>query len=308
MQKSQRVCLVTGGTEGIGRAVSVALARAGDRVLFAGRDPDRGRAVLAELAAVSRRDDHVHIPVDLSLVAGAYRLAREVQERTPRLDAMVCCAGLLSTIPEWTSERLERTFVLNYLSRYVLARTLMPMLIEAPSGRLVLVANAGMYKDTLDFTDLQHRRGRPGLVVSARTQFANDMLATALADEQRANATRVEVTCVFPGMVRTGVFDNARGLPWLFRALKPVLRLFQIAPEVAAETPVFLARSDEAIGTNGRFFGPRCTPRRVPPRAIQPERRQRLINASYELVRARTREGVDAGRGTSGERSAKRAS
>jgi NAD(P)-dependent dehydrogenase (short-subunit alcohol dehydrogenase family) len=284
MQKSDRVCVVTGGTEGIGRAVSVALARAGDRVLFAGRSVERGRAVLAELAAVSGRDDHAHIPADLSLVAGAHRLAEEVRRRTPRLDALVCCAGLLSTIPEWTSEGLERTFVLNYLSRYVLARTLMPMLVAAPSGRLVLVANAGMYKDTLDFADLQHHRGRPGLVVSARTQFANDLLASALADEQRQSETRVEVTCVFPGMVRTRVFDNARGLPWLFRALRPVIRLFQIAPDVAAHTPVFLAHSDDAIGTNGQFFGPRCAPRRVPPRADRPDRRRQLLQASDQLA------------------------
>jgi NAD(P)-dependent dehydrogenase (short-subunit alcohol dehydrogenase family) len=49
--------------------------------------------------------------------------------------------GHLSTAPEWTSEGLERNFVLNYLSRYLLARRLLPALIQAASGRLVLVSN-----------------------------------------------------------------------------------------------------------------------------------------------------------------------
>jgi hypothetical protein len=92
----------------------------------------------------------------------------------------VFCAGIHSTVPEWTAEGLERNFVLNYLSRYLLARQLLPALTAAPSGRLVLVANAGMYRDSLNFDDLQHRRGKAGITVAGRTQFANDLLTTEL--------------------------------------------------------------------------------------------------------------------------------
>lgn len=57
----------------------------------------------------------------------------------------------------------------------------------SPSGRVVLVANAGNDPDTLDLDDFFYRRGRPRLRVSARTQFANDLLAVELADR---HATR----------------------------------------------------------------------------------------------------------------------
>ena len=158
-------------------------------------------------------------------------------------------------MPEWTAEGLERNFVLNYLSRYLLARQLLPALTRRRSGRLVLVSNAGMYGDSLDFDDLQHRRGKPGLKVAARTQFANDLLATELA--ARLRDTRVEVTCVYPGVVNTGVFRNARGLPWIVRVLAPKLqRLMAMSPEAAAQTPVFLAQHDRAVGTGGQLFRP----------------------------------------------------
>lgn len=128
--------MVTGGTGGIGRAVAVQLAAAGHRVLFTGRDPHRAAAVLNELRG------------------------------------RVCCAGVLATVPEYTREGLERTLVLNYLSRHLLVRGVEPLLRASSSGRVVLVANAGRYRDTPDLDDLQHRRHRQGLRIAGRTQLA----------------------------------------------------------------------------------------------------------------------------------------
>ena len=188
-----RVSLVTGGTDGIGRAVALLLARGGDRVLFVGRSAERGARVLAELREALPGVDHAFLRADLSLLSETARVADEAARLTDRLDAAVFCAGILSTVPEWTTEGLERNFVLNYLSRYLLARRLLPTLEEAPSGRLVLVANAGRYRDSLDFDDLQYHRGRPGLRVAERTQFAN------AAGHRRRIRTRPARVCLANG-------------------------------------------------------------------------------------------------------------
>ena len=283
-EHSGRVALVTGGTGGIGRAVALQLAQGGDRVIFVGRDPQRGQNVLAALRAAHPGAEHVFIPADLSLLRETARVADRIARTTDRLDAAVFCAGILSTVPEWTSEHLERNFVLNYLTRYLLARRLLPVLMHSLSGRIVLVSNAGKYGDSLDFDDLQHHRGRPGMKVAGRTQFANDLFAVELA--ARLRGTRVEATCVYPGIVRTDVFTNSIGLPWLVRAAAQGLqRLIAITPAAAAETPVFLAQSPQAVGTGGRFYGPACEQRNVPPRVRRPERSSRFWAASEALVR-----------------------
>jgi NAD(P)-dependent dehydrogenase (short-subunit alcohol dehydrogenase family) len=278
----RRVALVTGGTGGIGRAVAIELARGGDRVLFIGRDQVRANETLASLHLAGPGVDHGFIRADLSILAEAARAAKEVAHRTSRLDAAVFCAGILSTIPEWTSEGLERSFVLNYLSRYLMARHLLPRLTTAPNGRLVLVANAGKYGDTLDFSDLQYRRGKPGLNVAGRTQFANDLLTIELAE--RLQNTCVDVACVFPGIVRTDVFRNARGLPLVARLLAPIVQhLIGMTPAEAAQTPVNLAQNPTPIGAGGRFYGPKLKEYPVPPTARQPERRRALWESSEQL-------------------------
>jgi NAD(P)-dependent dehydrogenase (short-subunit alcohol dehydrogenase family) len=278
-----RVCLVTGGTEGIGRAVCLELARRGQRVLFVGRDQRRAEGVLAELRAASAGVEHAFIRADLSLLSETARVADEIGRYSARLDAAIFSAGILGTIPEWTGEGLERNFVLNYLTRHLLARLLLPKLLQAASGRLVLVSNAGRYSDTLDFSDLQQRRAKSGLAVAGRTQFANDLFAVELAE--RLRGTALEVTCVFPGVTRTRVFENARGLPWPLRLVGPLLLCFGHSAESAARTPVFLAGDERARGTSGRFFGPRLKEIPVPERALRPDRRGLLWDASTLLVR-----------------------
>ena len=108
-------------------------------------------------------------------------------------------------------------------------------------------------------------------------------MATELAAQERDSG--LEVTCVFPGFVRTSVFRNARGLPWFLRWAAPVFqRFFTISPELAAQTPVFLAESPQAKGSNGSFYGPRIEPRVIPARAQRSERRAALWRASEALV------------------------
>jgi len=140
------------------------------------------------------------------------------------------------------------------------------------------------YPDTLNFDDLQHRHGKAGLAVSGRTQFANDLLAVELAE--RLRTTRIEVSCVFPGVTRSSCFAKARGLPWLLHLLVRLLvTLLGQSTARAALTPVALAREPSWRGTSGRFFGPGLKPIEVPERARSAERRSLLWHESEALVR-----------------------
>ena len=260
------VSLVTGGTGGIGRAVAADLTRRGHHVLTVGRSA--GATVAADLALLRDTD----------------RTATEVVRRTDRLDALVLCAGVFAMRAEWTDEDLERSFVLNYLSRFLLVDRLLPLLVAAPAGRIVLVATAGRYPDTLDLDDLQMQRGRRrGLRVAGRTQFANDLLAVSLAD--RLTGTQVKVSCVYPGPVATDVFRNARGVPGSLRRLAVLVQSrIGADPAEAARTPVQLA--DDPAADSG-FYGPGMRRLIIPDRVLKPGRREAVWAASEHLLAER---------------------
>jgi NAD(P)-dependent dehydrogenase (short-subunit alcohol dehydrogenase family) len=238
--------LVTGST-GIGGAVAAALP---ERAVTLGR---KGQ-----------------IRADLSLLDETARAAGEVPDR---LDAIVFAAGNFSLRAEQTAEGLERSFVLNYLSRFLLIRLLLPRL--SPDGRVVLVAAAGRYPDTLG--DIRALRGGRGLRISGRTQFANDLFAAELA----ARHPGLAVSCVYPGLVATRVFRDAYGVPAPFRRiLDAVQQRFGADPASAARTPVALATGPRLPSG---FYGPDSRPLPIPAR-VSTERRAELWAASEELI------------------------
>jgi NAD(P)-dependent dehydrogenase (short-subunit alcohol dehydrogenase family) len=242
--------LVT-GTTGIGGALAAALRARGADVLTVGR---------------TRAD----IRADLRLMRETAAAADAVRARTDRLDALVCCAGNLSTVAHHTDEGLEATLALNYLSRYLLIRRLLPDI-----GRVVLVANAGKYPDTLNLDDLQVRGGGRGLWVAGRTQFANDLLTVSLAK-------RVPAVCVFPGLVATRVFQDAHGVsPALRRVATAVQRRFGTPPDKVGRWLADLVLAPRA--TTG-FAGPRGRAMRVPSR-VSAARADGLWAATERVVR-----------------------
>ncbi|HEU4999650.1 MAG TPA: SDR family NAD(P)-dependent oxidoreductase [Lapillicoccus sp.] len=283
-----RVAVVTGATAGIGRAVAVRLAAQGFRVIGVGRDERRGAELVDALDAVTPGGyaaAHRFLRADLASMADTASLAIEVGRLTDRVEALVCCAGVLALRPEWTEEGLERTFALNYLSRFLLVRRLEPLLRRARSGRVVLVANAGRYGDTLDLDDPDGGHGARGLRVSARTQVANDLLAVELAERYRG--TPVTATCVFPGFVRTDVFRHGVGVPRpLAGLLSAVVGLVGLTPDQAADTPSWLAGDADPNQLAASFFGPHRTLRRIPDDTRRPERREALWALSERLTAA----------------------
>jgi NAD(P)-dependent dehydrogenase (short-subunit alcohol dehydrogenase family) len=282
-----RVAVVTGATAGIGRAVAVRLAGLGFRVIAVGRNQERGAAVVRALREATARSgyapQHLFLPTDLASMAATAALADDVSRHTDHVDALVCCAGIFALRPEWTDEGLERTFALNYLSRFLLVRRLGPQLLRSPDTRIVLVANAGRYRDCLPLDDPHFRDGRRGLRVSARTQFANDLLAVELAD--RFRGTSVAATCVFPGVTQTDVFRNGTGVPRsLARLLACAAHRTGLTPDEAADTPTWLAGEADAATVSASFFGPHRRVRRIPGRVLRLDRRQALWKVSDHLV------------------------
>jgi hypothetical protein len=92
---------------------------------------------------------------------------------------------------------------------------------------------------------------------------------------------------VFPGVVRTDVFRNARGLPRPLRAVAvAVQQRIGVPASTAARTPVLLADDPAAATSGGGFFGPGGRRLAVPERARRPERRAQLWAAGEAAVAA----------------------
>lgn len=276
-----KVVLITGATNGIGRAAALALARMGASVAVAGRNQQRLDDTLAMIRAESGVEAVSGLLADLSTQAGVRQLADTFREQHDRLDILLNNAGANFRERADTADGLERTFALNHMAYYLLTRLLLDMLQASAPARIVNVSSeAHRQQRTFDFDNLDGRRRWPmfGFGAYSQSKLANVLFTRELA--RRLEGSGVTVNAMHPGVVNTGLFQNVGGIGGLvLRTLAPV---FMKTPEQGADTLVWLASAEELEGRSGGYYVRRRL--REPSAAAQDvEAAQRLWALSAEL-------------------------
>lgn len=137
------VALVTGANKGIGYEIARGLGEAGATVLVGARDAELGAAAAEKLVAEGMAAVQLHLDVTdpLSITAAAARIEREYG----RLDVLVNNAGILAERGQPPSrtplELLERTYATNVYGVVAVTNAMLPLLREAPAGRIVNVSS-----------------------------------------------------------------------------------------------------------------------------------------------------------------------
>jgi NAD(P)-dependent dehydrogenase (short-subunit alcohol dehydrogenase family) len=248
-RQSDRVCLVTGGTDGIGKEAAYGLALQGAKLLIHGRDFDKGARAVAELKARSGNPAIEFLPADFGSLADVRRLAAAVMERTPRVDVLVNNAGGMFVKRALSTDGYELTFAVNHLAPFLLTHLLLGTLKLAAPARIVTTASHAHRGAKLDFNDLQASRKYSPMGAYGASKLANILFTRVLA--KRLAGTAVTATCLHPGFVRTSIARDLGVVPGtIFRLVSRFIR----SPEKGAETIVYLASSPAVQGASGGYY------------------------------------------------------
>jgi dehydrogenase/reductase SDR family protein 12 len=261
-----RVCLVTGGNAGIGRATALALAQRGATVRLLCRDVGRGEATrdeLRRLAGTTRIECDV---VDMSELASVRALVERLA--LPVVDVLVHNAGVLPAARELDADGLERCFATHVVGPHLLTRLLAPALRAARDARVVFVSSGGMYTRRLSFDDLDwSRRPYDGVVAYAQTK----RMQVVLAERWHRELAAAHVYAMHPGWADTRSVE--RSLPRFHKVMARLLR----TPEQGADTIVWLAAHAPAAPSGGFWFDRRpVSAHYLPWTRETPEDRDRL--------------------------------
>jgi NADP-dependent 3-hydroxy acid dehydrogenase YdfG len=182
-----RVCVVTGASSGIGRAIAVALANAGATVWAVARRADELRAA----AALVRGTGRIHpYPADLSIDRDVESLARELGTGGAGLDVLVHSAGayLRDRIDAAPVDGLDLQYNVNVRAPYLLTQTLLPAL-KASRGQILFINSTVIFG------------AAEGVGQFAASQHALRSLADTL--RQEVNGDGIRVASIYPGRTAT---------------------------------------------------------------------------------------------------------
>ena len=271
-----KVCLVTGGSSGLGKAAATGLARLGAVVVIVSRGRERGDAARAEIIKESGDAGTVEVLVgDLSSQESIRAISEEFKSKHDNLDALVNCAAVWKSRREVSPDGIELMFATNHLGYFLLTNLLLDQIERgAPSVVFNLTAPSTV---KLDFTDLQGERNFNSARAFGATKAANLLFTFALA--RRLQSSGVGANAYHPGVARSGLMREA---PVPMRLFGRVLGLFASPPERATEGLVRLV-ANNAGGANGVFFR-NDKPIEPPPYTLDERVQERLWDVSARLV------------------------
>lgn len=228
----RKIALVTGATDGIGRATAIELSARGWHVLVHGRNATKAKAA-------ARAINGTAVTGDFTRLSDVVALAQQVRDATPALDALVNNAGIYASRREVTDDGFETTIAVNHFAPFVLTHQLLDALKAAPAGRIVNVSSMTHSGAKLDPAALNIERGWDPYQAYAASKLANIVFTRQLATNLQRTA--VTANALHPGVIGT-------------KLLRAGFSIKGDSAANGARTSVFLADDPAVQGLSGRYF------------------------------------------------------
>ncbi len=274
-----KICLVTGATNGIGKATAQALAQMGATVVIVGRDAQKAVQITEAIRAASDNQNVDWLLADLSAQQEVRRLAAEFKSKYPHLHVLLNNAGGTFTTRQLSVDGIEMTFALNHLAYFQLTNLLLDTIKASAPARIINVSSDAHSGGKIDFDNLQGERSYSSFGPYGNSKLANILFTTELA--RRLEGTGVTVNALHPGLTSTGFGKNNPGL--LMKIMGAVIPLVAHSPEKGAQTSIYLASSPEVQSVTGKYFVDGKVTQPAPQAADRTVAR-RLWDVSAEMV------------------------
>ncbi len=259
-----KAILITGATDGLGKAVAFELASRGYELLLHGRNPQRGELLLEDISNAAGNKKLIYYNADFSEMAQIRNVTDEISTHHQHLDVLINNAGL-GAEPQRSESKdgLERIFQVNYLATYMMSKLLLPLLVRSAPSRIVNVASAG--QAPLDFSDPMLIKSYSGIQAYCQAKLAQISLTMEMAPKLKDKG--VIVNALHPATyLPTKIVPN------------PMSKM-----EVGVESVCMLAIAEEMADITGKYFF-QTRDQRASAQAYDTTEREKLMELSFKLT------------------------
>ncbi len=240
-----KVCLITGGTSGIGRETALALGKMGATVAFTARNSEKGNATRDQIIAVSKNEMVDFLECDLSSLSSVHDCCTKFRGKYDGLHVLINNAGTWEKERKVSEDGIENTFAVNHLAPFLMTSLLVDLMERSSPARVISVSS-GLHGGTINFDDVEFKTKFNAMKAYRQSKLANMLFIKELS--RRLTGTGVTANCLMPGLVATGLSRNARAFGRAF------FRVFGASPEKGADTSIYLASSQNVVNISGECF------------------------------------------------------
>jgi len=277
-----KTVVITGATSGLGRATALQLAPKGAFVLIIARSNTKANEVIKEIKKEGGKGQF--IISDLSSMKDTKEAAESITKVVDRLDVLINNAGAYFPKYRETSEGFESTLALNYLSPFLLTHHLIKQMEQTASeygeARVINISST-MHKRPINWDDLNYKETTYNSSL-AYEQSKHLLTSFTYYLSRKLKETGITVNCIHPEFVKTALAQSDFPFPMNVIVLIVGL-LIGKTPVQAADTPVWLALSDEVKDINGEYVHHRKVKKSWPPTRDE-NAQTRLYNVTQSML------------------------
>ena len=215
--------LITGANTGAGFQATRILLSKGANVVMLNRNPSKSEAAMAQLKSEFGDEAKVSfIQLDLAELASVRRASKEILEKVPKIDALVCNGAIAQiATQQLTVDGFESQLGVNHYGHFLLCGLLFER-IEASEGRIVVVSSEGhkMGLRAIQFDDMNWDKNYHPNKVYSQSKLAQMMFAYELQDKIKAAGKNVKVYVCHPGASNTSLIRESASfmtrISWAF--------------------------------------------------------------------------------------------
>lgn len=229
---TKKTVIITGGSDGIGKAAARLLKKQGANVVIVGRSPQKTRAVGTEL-------DVPYYITDFTKLEEVRSLGEQLRTKYPQIDVLFNNAGGVYGEREVTVDGFEKTFQINYLAHFLLTNILLDILIASKATIINTSSsgNSGLSKLDINDLNLEHKYSRTRAYGNAKLE----VILFAKEFNRRYGQKGVSMVAFHPGNVVTNFGAESPGMMHVMYHTFVQKLMGMIPPEKGADTAIWLA-------------------------------------------------------------------
>ena len=248
---NNKTILITGATNGIGKAAAVKFAESAKSIAFTYRNEELGEDLKNEMQKINPNLSINSFFCDFSVQDSIRECADKIKNDLKAIDLLINNAGVVNTEYSETIDGIENTFAVNHLGYFLFTNLLLDLVKKESESRIINVSSAahhfvkGMQWDDINYKD----DFKMGLKAYGQSKLGNILFTKQLAKKLQKDG--VTVNAIHPGGVNTSLGNQNNSL--LGRVLKMILKPFFRSPLKGANTIIYLAEID-GLSITGAYW------------------------------------------------------
>ena len=248
---NNKTVVISGATNGIGKAAAIELSKENPKLLFTYRNQSLADELLAEIKDISPNTQVQSVYCDFSDQDSIKKCTNEINDLCANIDVLINNAGVVYTSYHETGEGIENTFAVNHLGYFLFTNLLLQKLKGHDETRIVNVSSAAhSFVKEMQWEDINFKNNfGQGLRSYGQSKLANLLFTRYLAI--KLSTDNISVNAIHPGGVNTSL--GSQNKAWYSKPLRLILKPFFRSPLKGAESIIYLATKQDD-GVTGEYF------------------------------------------------------